>query len=114
MIDISREELRAKLIFKKSQLSKELVEPKMHINKCDIHDVIDAAEALTTREKEHRLYGLKELKIQQLDNVIDKLSHNNDIECDTCGVSILSRLEVVPTAQRCFSCQTRVEKLKLK
>ena len=112
MTNISIENLISKLLLKKTLLDKELVVPHAHINKCEIHDVIDAAEALSTREKEHRLYDMKKQQVQQIDSVIDKLNQKQNVECDSCGISIVNRLEIVPTAKHCIKCQTQIEKTK--
>lgn len=109
MTGISTNELKIKLMNKKSQLEENLVEPKLHISKCDIHDVVDAAEALTTREKEYRLYQHKLLQLQKIESVITKLKDGIDIECASCGISILERLDVIPTAQYCVNCQEKIE-----
>lgn len=109
MANTSIEDIKNKLLSKKKLLELDLTKPKSHISKCDIYD---AADALLTREGEHRLYQHKLMQISQIESTITRLSNVTDIECETCGISILNRLDIVPNAQHCVRCQTKIEQLK--
>lgn len=110
MTSISIEQLQASLQFKKTELEKDLIRPNALISQCDISDVIDAAQALTTREEEHRLYQHKLEQVRQIESMIAQLDASEDIYCEQCGVSILDRLNLVPTAKNCVACQSSIEK----
>lgn len=108
-----REQFRKQLLEKKfgiiHKLSKVIDESKeMESNVAQ--DAVDKAETSYTKEFLLSLSDADREQLVQIDEALRRLEHDEFGLCQQCGKEISrKRLEAIPWAQYCISCQEKIE-----
>ena len=77
----------------------------------DTQDIADKASNAYTKEFLYSLSNTDRTVLQQVDDALERLKGGNFGVCVECGEKMLpKRLEAVPWARHCLSCQEREEK----
>ena len=77
----------------------------------DTQDIADKASNAYTKEFLYSLSNTDRTVLQQVDEALERLKGGNFGVCVECGEKMLpKRLEAVPWARHCLSCQEREEK----
>jgi len=77
----------------------------------DTQDIADKASNAYTKEFLYSLSNTDRNVLQHVDDALERLKHGNFGVCMECGEKLLpKRLEAVPWARHCISCQEREEK----
>jgi RNA polymerase-binding transcription factor len=77
----------------------------------DTQDIADKASNAYTKEFLYSLSNTDRQVLQQVDEALERLKGGNFGVCVECGEKMVpKRLEAVPWARHCLSCQEREEK----
>ena len=77
----------------------------------DTQDIADKASNAYTKEFLYSLSNTDRNVLQLVDDALERLKHGHFGVCMECGEKMLpKRLEAVPWARHCISCQEREEK----
>ena len=77
----------------------------------DTQDIADKASNAYTKEFLYSLSNTDRNILQLVDDALERLKHGRFGVCMECGEKMLpKRLEAVPWARHCISCQEREEK----
>jgi len=77
----------------------------------DTQDIADKASNAYTKEFLYSLSNTDRTVLQQVDDALERLKGGNFGVCVECGEKMLpKRLDAVPWARHCLSCQEREEK----
>lgn len=77
----------------------------------DTQDIADKASNAYTKEFLYSLSNTDRTVLQQVDEALERLKGGNFGVCVECGEKMLpKRLDAVPWARHCLSCQEREEK----
>ncbi|MBF6570233.1 MAG: TraR/DksA family transcriptional regulator [Candidatus Binataceae bacterium] len=80
-------------------------------NKDEGMDAYDLASEERDREISFILSDRERLKIQQIDDALERLSDSSYGECDSCGLEIAEeRLEAMLFTRLCHDCQQELER----
>lgn len=78
----------------------------------DFESLVGAAQLASQRETEHMLAGRLKQRLDKLEDVRRLVEQGRYGLCGSCGEQIpAERLEAVPDARRCMSCQQRSERI---
>lgn len=82
------------------------------LNEQTAGDVVDFALDSTQDEISSQLAEVESRELAQIENALERMREGNYGQCEGCGGSIpLPRLQALPYATFCISCQREAEKL---
>jgi len=100
-------EMREKLI---AEISENLTPESLTVSS-DIGDLIDQAGDERDRELSLLLTGRDKEKLAAINEALEKLKEGTYGICEECGDKIgQGRLKVMPLAQYCVNCQSKIER----
>ena len=80
----------------------------------EAQDVVDKAESSYTKEFLLSLSDTERKQLVLIDKALQRIKEGTYGKCQMCGTEVgRKRLEAVPWAQHCFSCQEKAEEESL-
>jgi DnaK suppressor protein len=92
---------------------KQIHESSREMGQDGIQDIGDEAANIYNKQILLSLSENERLRLQEVDEALDRLGNGTYGICEECGGSIgMKRLEVRPIAINCVPCKTKLEKIK--
>ncbi len=113
MTEVASAEYRTRLLEERAGILRNVENLRDDVKDLELEFEADEGDPeLTEREKNLALLATFELRLEEIDLALDKLERGSNYGiCQNCGQAIdPERLKIVPEAQYCVPCKTKMER----